>query len=38
MTTIFIDESGTLPDIQDEFIVVCGVAVSQLKEAEEVKK
>lgn len=36
MITVFIDESGTLPDVKDEFIVICGVAVKQLKEAENI--
>jgi len=36
MTTVFIDESGTLPDIEDKFIVFCGVAVNQIKEAENI--
>jgi hypothetical protein len=36
MISVFIDESGTLPDIRDKFIVVCGVAVRQLKEAENI--
>lgn len=34
--TIFVDESGTLPDPKDQFIVICAVAVKQAKEAENV--
>ena len=36
MINIFIDESGTLPDPNDKFIVICGVAVKQLKEGENI--
>lgn len=36
MLTIFIDESGTLPDPKDKFIVVCGVGVKKIKEAENI--
>ncbi len=36
MITVFIDESGTLPDAKDKFVSVCGVAVLQLKEAENI--
>lgn len=36
MITVFIDESGTLPDVKDEFVVIGGVAVKQLKEAENI--
>lgn len=36
MITIFIDESGTLPDPKDRFIVICGVVVKQIKEAENI--
>lgn len=36
MLTIFIDESGTLPDIKDKFIVICGVVVNELKEAKNI--
>lgn len=36
MLTIFIDKSGTLPDPKDKFIVICGVGVNQIKEAENV--
>ncbi len=36
MLTVFIDESGTLPDSKDEFIVICGVVVDELKEAKNV--
>jgi hypothetical protein len=36
MINVFIDESGTLPDQNDRFIVICGVAVKQLKEAENI--
>ncbi len=36
MLTIFIDESGTLPDPKDKFIVVCGVGVKNVKEAENI--
>ncbi len=31
---VFIDESGTLPDPKDKFIVVAGVGVKKIKEAE----
>lgn len=34
--TIFIDESGTLPDPTDKFIVICGVGVRQTKEAKNI--
>jgi len=30
---IFIDESGTLPDPKDKFIVISGVGVKRIKEA-----
>ena len=30
---IFIDESGTLPDPKDKFIVISGVGVKKIKEA-----
>lgn len=33
MLNIFIDESGTLPDPKDKFIVVSGVGVKKIKEA-----
>lgn len=36
MMIVFIDESGTLPDINDKFVVICGVAVRQLKEAKNI--
>lgn len=36
MLTIFIDESGTLPDPKDKFIVICGVGVKKVKEAENI--
>jgi len=36
MLTVFIDESGTLPDAKDEFIVICGVVVNELKEAKNI--
>lgn len=36
MLTIFIDESGTLPDPKDKFIVICGVGVKKIKEAENI--
>lgn len=36
MFTIFIDESGTLPDPKDKFIVICGVGVRKIKEAENI--
>jgi len=36
MLTIFIDESGTLPDPKDKFIVICGVGVEKIKEAENI--
>jgi len=36
MLTIFIDESGTLPDPKDKFIVICGVGVRQTKEAKNI--
>jgi len=36
MLTIFIDESGTLPDPKDKFIVICGIGVKKIKEAENV--
>lgn len=36
MITVFIDESGTLPDPKDKYISICGVAVLQLKEAENI--
>lgn len=31
---ILIDESGTLPDIKDKFIVIAGVGLKQIKEAQ----
>lgn len=36
MLTIFIDESGTLPDPKDKFIVICGVGVKKIKEAKNI--
>ena len=36
MPIIFIDESGTLPDPKDKFIVICGVAVERVKESENI--
>lgn len=36
MLTVFIDESGTLPDVNDKFIVICGVVVDELKEAKNI--
>ena len=36
MTTIFIDESGTLPDLNDKFVVICGVTVKKIKEAQNI--
>lgn len=36
MLTIFIDESGTLPDPKDKFIVICGVGVKRIKQAENI--
>lgn len=33
---IFIDESGTLPDPKDRFIVICGVGVRKIKEAQNI--
>jgi hypothetical protein len=36
MLTIFIDESGTLPDPKDKFIIICGVGVRKIKEAENI--
>ncbi len=36
MLTIFIDESGTLPDSKDKFVVICGVGVEKTKEAENI--
>jgi hypothetical protein len=36
MSVVFIDESGTLPDINDKFIVICGVVVDESKEAENI--
>ena len=36
MLTIFIDESGTLPDFKDKFIVICGVKVERIKEADNI--
>jgi len=33
---VFIDESGTLPDPKDKFIVICGVGVKKIKEAENI--
>jgi len=34
MLTIFIDESGTLPDPKDKFIVICGVSVGRIMEVQ----
>ena len=34
--TIFMDESGTLPDPRDEFIVICAVYVKNLKEGRSI--
>ena len=36
MITIFIDESGTLPDQKDKYIVISAVATNKLKEAKNV--
>jgi len=36
MITIFIDESGTLPDLNDKFIVISGVGIKKIKEAENI--
>jgi len=36
MINVFIDESGTLPDPKDKFVVICGVSVRQIKEAENI--
>ncbi len=36
MINILIDESGTLPDPKDKFIVICGVLVKQIKKAENI--
>jgi len=36
MLTVFIDESGTLPDPKDRFIVLCGVGIKKIKEAENI--
>ncbi len=36
MLNIFIDESGTLPDPKDKFIVISGVGVKRIKEAKDV--
>lgn len=36
MLTIFIDESGTLPDPKDKFIVISGVGIKKIKEAENI--
>jgi len=36
MLTIFIDESGTLPDPKDKFIVICGVGVNRIKKADNI--
>lgn len=33
MLYVFIDESGTLPDPKDKFIVISGVGVKKIKEA-----
>lgn len=33
---ILIDESGTLPDSKDKFIVICGVGIKKIKEAENI--
>ena len=33
---LFIDESGTLPDIKDNYIVICGVVVEKQKDAENI--
>lgn len=34
--TIFLDESGTLPDPKDQFVVICAVAMREAKEAQNV--
>src|SRR3989344_13997 len=31
---VFVDESGTLPDSKDRFVVICGAAVEDIKEAD----
>ena len=36
MSTIFIDESGTLPDLKDKYIVIAGVGVKKIKEAKNI--
>jgi len=36
MLTILIDESGTLPDPRDKFIVVSGVEIRKIKEAQNI--
>ena len=36
MLTILIDESGTLPDPRDKFIVVSGVGIRKIKEAQNI--
>ena len=36
MLTIFTDESGTLPDLKDKFIVICGVGIKKIKEAKNI--
>ena len=36
MFNIFIDESGTLPDPKDKFIVIAGVGIKKIKEAQNV--
>jgi len=36
MLTIFIDESGTLPDSKDKFVVICGVKVEKVKEVDNI--
>lgn len=33
---IFIDESGTLPDPKDKYIVICGVGAKQIKEVRNI--
>ena len=34
MIYLFVDESGTLPDIKDKYVVISGVGVKKIKEAE----
>ena len=36
MITIVSDESGTLPDLRDKFIVVSGVGIKKIKEAQNI--